>query len=160
MTSRTKAFGDIDGFKRLLAERELTTHSYAILLGLRRLEWPDILQVVERGFQYSALEHFLRNASLPTEQALDWVQIAPRTLTRRKEQGQLTPDESDRLLRAARVLGRTIELFEGDRDSAVEWLQTPVPALGGATPLSIARTDFGAREVENLIGRLEHGVYS
>src|SRR5205085_8370013 len=99
MTSRTKEFGDVDGFRRLLAERELKSHSYAILLGMRKLDWPDILQTVERGFQFSALEHFLRNVSLPTEQALEWIQIAPRTLTRRKEQGQLMPDESDRLLR-------------------------------------------------------------
>lgn len=160
MTSRTKELGDVDGFRRLLAEHELKSHSYAILLGMRKLDWPDILQTVERGFQFSALEHFLRNVSLPTEQALEWIQIAPRTLTRRKEQGQLMPDESDRLLRAARVLGKALELFEGDRDSAVEWLQAPQPALGGATPLSIAKTDFGAREVEGLIGRLEHGVYS
>ena len=69
-------------------------------------------------------------------------------------------DESDRLLRAARVLDRAIALFDGDRKAALEWLGSPLRALGGESPLDVATTDLGARQVENLIGRLEHGVYS
>jgi putative toxin-antitoxin system antitoxin component (TIGR02293 family) len=159
-SARSKPLRDIEEFQRLLADRELGSHSYALLLGIRAPEWPKLLRNVERGFQFSALEHFLRNASLSSEQTLEWLQIAPRTLTRRKEQGYLLPDESDRLLRAARVLGRAIELFEGDRDSAVEWLLSSQPALGGAPPIELAKTEFGTREVEDLIGRLDHGVYS
>jgi putative toxin-antitoxin system antitoxin component (TIGR02293 family) len=64
------------------------------------------------------------------------------------------------LLRASRLFGRTLELFEGDRDAATEWLTTAQPALGGARPIDLANTDVGAREVETLIGRLEHGVFS
>ena len=69
------------------------------------------------------------------------------------------PDESDRLLRASRVFGRALELFEGDPEAARRWLGLPQPALGGATPLAFARTEAGAREVEDLVGRLEHGVF-
>ena len=89
-----------------------------------------------------------------------FVNIPRRTLTRRKREGVFAPDESDRLLRAARVFGRTLELFDGDRDRALDWLTTPQPGLGGAIPLQMARTDVGAREVERLVGRLEQGVFS
>lgn len=82
-------------------------------------------------------------------------QIPPRTLARRKEEGRLDPDESDRLLRASRVFGRALALFEGDVDAARTWLSAEQPALGGMAPLELATTDVGAREVENLIGRLE-----
>src|SRR5215212_7865128 len=85
---------------------------------------------------------------------------ASRTLTRRKQQGRFAPDESDRLLRAARLFGRALELFEGNRDAATEWLFRAQPALGSARPVDVARTELRAREVENLIGRLEHGVFS
>jgi putative toxin-antitoxin system antitoxin component (TIGR02293 family) len=51
-------------------------------------------------------------------------------------------------------------LFEGDRDAAVEWLTTPQTALGDRVPLDLARTEIGAREVERLVGRLDHGVFS
>src|SRR6476620_10593005 len=55
-------------------------------------------------------------------------------------------DAPDR--RAARVFGRALALFEGDRHAASEWLTRPQPALGGAVPIALARSDFGAREVE------------
>jgi putative toxin-antitoxin system antitoxin component (TIGR02293 family) len=53
-----------------------------------------------------------------------------------------------------------VNLFEGDVPAAMTWLTTPRKALGGRPPLSYARTEPGAREVENLIGRLEHGIFS
>jgi putative toxin-antitoxin system antitoxin component (TIGR02293 family) len=51
-------------------------------------------------------------------------------------------------------------LFEGDANAARQWLTAPQPALGGSTPGDYAATELGAREVENLIGRLEHGIPS
>ena len=58
------------------------------------------------------------------------------------------------------MFARTIELFEGDVESARSWLMRPVLALGGAVPFEMLKTEVGAREVENLITRLEHGVFS
>jgi len=43
--------------------------------------------------------------------------------------------------------------------SVVDWLTRAQPALGGAIPLELAKTGLGTREVEALIGRLEHGVF-
>ena len=82
------------------------------------------------------------------------------TLQRRKASGRLEPDESDRLLRLARVYGKAIELFEGDNPAALQWLHAPLTALGGASPLAMSRTEPGSQEVERLITRLEHGVIS
>jgi uncharacterized protein (DUF2384 family) len=42
----------------------------------------------------------------------------------------------------------------------VVWLRSPNRALGGESPLALSKTEVGAREVENLIGRLEHGVFT
>ncbi|HXA17876.1 MAG TPA: antitoxin Xre/MbcA/ParS toxin-binding domain-containing protein [Thermoanaerobaculia bacterium] len=151
---------DVERFRQLLARGGTGQHSYALLLGLKTSDWARLLRSVERGFSFDALEHFQRNVGLGPWQVLEWLQIAPRTLTRRKRDGHLLPNESDRLLRAARILGRSLELFEGDRDGAVEWLLSSQPALGGASPMNVAKTEIGAREVEDLIGRLEHGVYS
>ncbi len=50
--------------------------------------------------------------------------------------------------------------MEGDEDAALRWLKTPLPILGGESPLAHARTEAGGREVELLMGRIEHGVYS
>lgn len=56
------------------------------------------------------------------------------------------------------VFDRAVELFQGDEAAASQWLQSPAPALGNVAPLVMAETEDGAREVENLIGRISHGV--
>jgi putative toxin-antitoxin system antitoxin component (TIGR02293 family) len=115
------------------------------------------------GDEGIALPHL---RALPPEHALsferiaDLIDIPRRTMTRRKREGRFLPDESDRLLRASRLLGKTLELFEGDMDAAGGWLTTAQPGLGGSVPLDIARSELGAREVERLVSRLEHGVFS
>lgn len=98
--------------------------------------------------------------ALPMQVLADLLFIPPRTLQRRKASGRLEPDESDRLLRLSRVYGKAIELFEGNNRAALEWLQSPLPALDGASPLSMTKTEPGAHEVERLINRLEYGVFS
>jgi putative toxin-antitoxin system antitoxin component (TIGR02293 family) len=72
----------------------------------------------------------------------------------------LKPDESERVDRIERIYRLAIELFEGDKTEAVKWLKEPNRGLANRPPLDFSRTEIGAREVENLIGRLEHGVFS
>jgi len=147
-------------FREFIAERPAGSHYYAALLGLKNLDWPHLLRAVEDGLPYDVFEQLRQASGLSADEISTWLQLAPRTLTRRKQERRFAREESDRLLRAARVLGRALELFEGDRDAAVEWLTTPQRGLGGEPPIGVARTEVGAREVENLIGRIEHGVYS
>jgi putative toxin-antitoxin system antitoxin component (TIGR02293 family) len=86
--------------------------------------------------------------------------IPQRTLTRRLSQGSLlTPAESDRTVRMARVYACAVEMI-GDAAKALEWLGTPNRALGGALPLDQLDTDTGARMVEDILGRIAYGVYS
>lgn len=151
---------DVDRFRRFLRAGAPGPHAYVVLLGLDTFDVPALLKTVERGFVYRTFERFQRNTCLPFEQVIAFLDIPRRTLTRRKREGRFLPDESDRLLRASRLFGKTLELFEGDREAATEWLTTAQAGLGGAVPIDIARTEVGAREVETLIGRLEHGVFS
>ena len=117
-----------------------------------------IYQQVRRGLSYSAFQHLQRNLALPTRTVAELADIPSRTLARRREDGRLDPDESDRLVRVSRVYGRALELFEGDAAQALRWLSSPQPALGGTVPFELAKTDVGAREVDHLVGRLEHGI--
>lgn len=133
-------------------------HYYVALLGMRVYEPLAVYQTVRKGFRYSVFERFLRNTLLSFAALAALTQISERTLARRKELGRLEPEESDRLLRASRVYGRALELFEGDMAAASRWLTTPQRALGGLVPLELARTDVGAEEVVRLAGRLEYGI--
>jgi putative toxin-antitoxin system antitoxin component (TIGR02293 family) len=62
--------------------------------------------------------------------------------------------------RAAEIYDACLELFSGNRENAWEWLSSPVRGLGYACPIEYAKTETGAMEVRNLIGRLEHGFFS
>ena len=92
-------------------------------------------------------------------QLADALSIAARTLARRKQEGRLRKDESERLYRLRKLFDRAVEVFESD-DAAREWFRSPQPALGGSTPLAFADVEPGAREVEHLLGRIEQGVFS
>jgi putative toxin-antitoxin system antitoxin component (TIGR02293 family) len=72
---------------------------------------------------------------------------------------RLLSEESDRLYRVARVLARTEQVF-GDQEKAARWLRRPHPVLNRQVPLEMLDTDIGARQVETILGRIEHGVYS
>ena len=133
---------------------------YAASIGVRVSRPQDLVQQVEAGFSYTAFEKLLRLLLKSGQELAKLLDIPARTLTRRKQAGRFSAKESERLLRLSKLLEASAELFEGDREGAVAWLGSPNRALGGETPLALSKTEIGAREVENLIGRLEHGVFS
>ena len=129
-------------------------------LGLSANNSAELIQQVERGFSYKTLHTLESRSGLPENALADLVGIPGRTLARRKAKGKFTPEESERLLRLGTVFELAVELFEGDNAAALRWLTAPRKALAGKTPLAYARTELGAREVENLIGQMQHGVFA
>jgi putative toxin-antitoxin system antitoxin component (TIGR02293 family) len=129
-------------------------------LGLSINTVPGLIREVMRGFSYQALIAFESNSGVSLQELAEAIGIPERTLARRRAAGRLAPEESERLLRLSSIFQKSVELFEGDVSSAVHWLAAPKRALQNQTPLQYARTEVGARQVENLIGRLEHGVFS
>lgn len=86
--------------------------------------------------------------------------LPKRTLHRRIEQGELLKqDESERVLRLLSLYARAVEVFE-DQERATRWFSSRPKALGGKTPLEFMQTEPGARWVEDVLGRIEHGVFS
>jgi len=133
---------------------------FAALLGIRASNLNELLRAIARGIPFEAIERLQRAIGLELDEVAALVQIPSRTLRRRRTEGRFAPEESDRLVTAARVLSRVLDLFHGDAAAARTWLTEPQIAFGGAVPIELARTETGAREVENLIGRIEHGVFS
>jgi putative toxin-antitoxin system antitoxin component (TIGR02293 family) len=160
MTKHGAAASEVMKLSRSLRERSGGPHVYARLLGLRVVETPELVERIEEGFAYASFERLRRNLELPIEDLARIAQIPLRTLARRRETGRLTKEESDRLLRTSRVFAKALALFDGDLAGARAWLEAPARALGNRAPLELATTEIGAHEVENLIGRLEHGIVS
>jgi putative toxin-antitoxin system antitoxin component (TIGR02293 family) len=129
-------------------------------LGLTATNATELIQQLERGFPFKTLQALESRSGLALSRLAVVIGIPERTLARRKVSRRLTPEESERLLRISAIFEDAVDLFEGDVPAAVNWLTTPRKALGDRPPLAYARTEPGAREVENLIGRLEHGIFS
>jgi putative toxin-antitoxin system antitoxin component (TIGR02293 family) len=132
----------------------------ARILGLGTDDALEIAALIRAGFPYSRLARLQRATDLPWEKVSRLVAIPQRTLTRRQTIGKLQPDESDRVWRASAIFDMAIDLFDGEVAGARQWLEAPQVGLNGEVPLDLAGTDAGAREVENLITRLQHGVFT
>ncbi|PYV58432.1 MAG: hypothetical protein DMG96_33980 [Acidobacteria bacterium] len=129
-------------------------------LGLKVESSGELIRQVGQGFSFQAIRMLESRSGIALPEIAAIIGLPARTLARRKTSGRLTPDESEKLLRLSSVFELAVDLFEGKQSDALKWLSTPKKALENQTPLSYSRTELGAREVENLIGRLEHGVYS
>ena len=119
-----------------------------------------LVGMLESGLPFGELEVLQASLSIPAEKLAPMLGISKATLHRCKgAAGTLSPAVSDRVLRYARILGQAREVLEG-MEAAKQWLKSPQHGLGGAVPLEYAKSEVGAREVENLLGRIEYGVYS
>ncbi len=115
---------------------------------------------VEEGLPILDLVAFGREAGFTTEELARLVHIPARTYARRiAAKARLGIPEGERAVRIMRLYDRAKELFVTHANTR-QWLNTELPALGWRTPLDFARTEQGAREVENLVGRIEEGIFS
>ncbi|HEU5124758.1 MAG TPA: antitoxin Xre/MbcA/ParS toxin-binding domain-containing protein [Verrucomicrobiae bacterium] len=120
----------------------------------------NLVELLKVGLPVTELTDLQESLAVPTEKLAPMLGISKATFHRRKGTGErLDSAESDRVVRFARLFGQAIRVM-GDEEDARQWLNSPQFGLGGAVPLDYAKTEVGAREVENLLGRIEHGVYS
>lgn len=122
---------------------------------------PELILRLRQGLPVSVIETIHSWAGFPKADILRITGINAKTFSRRKAgTGILSPDESEKIARLIRVADAAVDLFEGDREKAVSWMRKPVRGLGDETPENLLNTESGAVEVLDLIGRLEHGVFS
>lgn len=140
-----------------LPARAVTT--YGASLGLAFSEPGEAVRAVKNGFPVNSFAKLQKSLDVPAQVLSGVTHIAPRTLARRKKEGKLQSDESERVLRIGSLVDRAAAVL-GGIGQARQWLKSPNKALGEKTPLDHADTEPGAREVENLLGRIEYGVFS
>lgn len=119
----------------------------------------DWISVVRKGLSAAAIDAMAKAIRVTQSELATTLAIPERTLARRKKEGRLNSEESAKLVRLARVIGRAAETFE-DLDAALDWLKSPNAALSGASPLSLLDTEIGAESVTDTLGRIAHGVFA
>ena len=129
------------------------------VLGRTLASQRDLCEAIREGFPSAVVEELMQASGLTLKELSEALDLSPRSLQRRRRSGRLARFESDRLYRMARIVALAQQSL-GDRESAVRWLKRSNRALGGATPVGSMDTESGARQVENVLGRIAYGGIS
>lgn len=124
--------------------------------GLLQTTAQERIHAIKKGLSYGVFETLAEELNLSSGALAQIINVPSRTLQRRKQEGIFPSDESDRLFRLVRLLERSKEVLGKE---GADWLTTPKKFLGGQTPLHFSDTEAGAWEVNQALGRLEHGVF-
>ncbi len=82
--------------------------------------------------------------------------VVPQATWKRRTK-RLSVEESERTERLARVLAHAEYVWD-DRDQARQWMSEPHRELDNLSPLEAARTELGARRVEEVLDKLFFGL--
>jgi putative toxin-antitoxin system antitoxin component (TIGR02293 family) len=137
----------------------IAPESIANILGLQSSirSVSDLEAAVSAGLPKSSLDNLSARLHVDRKIASAYkFKIVPQATWKRRGK-RLSPDESERTERLARVLAHA-EFVWDDREQAREWMNKPHRELQDSTPLEAARTELGARRVEDLLDKLFYGL--
>lgn len=117
----------------------------------------ELYNVIKQGLPYDVISAVEKQGIIDRSELNEFV--PNRTLARRKIEDRLSPEESEKLARLIRIHELAVEVF-GNKEKARKWLRTSNRAMSGHEPLQLTHTEFGARIVETVLGRIEHGLFS
>lgn len=119
----------------------------------------ELAEVIRSGIPYRSVQSIKEKLQLSQNELASSLAMTPRTLARRKEGDVLRADEGDRIVRLAGVFARAVEVL-GSEEQANQWLRHPNRALGGVVPLDHLDTQVGVNQVEEVLDRIDYGIYS
>ena len=111
------------------------------------------------GLPVASFGRFAETSGVSREALAKAIRVSLRTVQRRQEtDGRLDPAASERLVRLADLYAHAAKVI-GDDALARQWMQTPRDVFDDRTPFEMAGSELGAQEVDNLLLRVEHGVF-
>ena len=126
---------------------------------LNSLPQEELIDEISSGLPARLARDLTKLLHVTLDDMAGLLRVNPRTLQRRLDDGSLNLPESERLWELSHLFFRAVDVLESE-SAAIHWFKNPIQALGWATPLAYARTVVGLRELGNILGRIEHGVYS
>lgn len=119
----------------------------------------DLVELSRKGIKKAALSNLAKALNISMKRLAKLLPVTERTLQRRKANSLLNSTTSQQVILIGQLITRGEEVFS-DPKKFQEWVDQPNMALGGYSPLNIMDTTIGVQLVLDLLGRLEHGVYS
>ena len=119
----------------------------------------DYIELSRKGLTMKQLREILKLTQISLKELSSILSISERQLSRYEEDKILRVDISAHLIQITELYQFGYEVFE-DEGNFQQWMRSEIRALGYQKPIHLLDTPFGIQEVKNIIGRLEHGVYS
>jgi putative toxin-antitoxin system antitoxin component (TIGR02293 family) len=122
----------------------------------------EVHDLIVKGLPGKTLTYVVSRARyLDHEKVSRALGVSSRTIQRRKEGSPkpLSPEQGDRAWKFSELMVRAVSLL-GSEEAAEKWFDTPAIALDQRRPIDLLGTSVGASVVGELLGRLEHGVYT
>lgn len=135
----------------------------SVWLGTQSASDYDLAQSVRHGLSLETQNHFLSHGL--TREEFHRIVIPQRTFRHRTErrnkglQEVLSPEESDKAVRAARILALAERVFAA-HDKALSWMRQPKKRFHGDTPMTMLETEIGARLVEQMLVQIDEGMFA
>jgi putative toxin-antitoxin system antitoxin component (TIGR02293 family) len=118
----------------------------------------DVVELVEAGLPLRSVQ-WLLDRGLTKDEVFSTI-IHERTLKHRKSRKQpLSVEESERALRAARVLALAESVY-GTREKALQWMRTSKRRFKGQTPFAMISTEPGGKLVEEMLYQIDEGMFA
>jgi putative toxin-antitoxin system antitoxin component (TIGR02293 family) len=143
--------------------------SYIVFKQAYRADPMELVTLVKRGVTAESVQALAKLMSISKERLADTLGLAAATVNRKsRDQKPLSSDESSRVIGMARLVGQVQAIVEesGDPEGfdaaswVAQWLEQPLPALGGRRPAELMDTPEGQNLVSNLVARLQTGAYA
>ncbi len=128
-----------------------------VTLGVDVASAADLARVVSVRIPLRALTYVERSGSLSPGEIQRFIIPARTRRHRQQKRERLTVEESDRLVRLARLQALAEDVL-GDAAKAQAWLRQPLGQLDGKPPLELARTEVGARVIEQILATIDWGA--
>ncbi len=120
----------------------------------------DQIAKIKKGIPIKDALELIRSVRITEKRLAKLLGLSVSTLGIRKKTGSLTQTESERLMRLKRAYTKAVIVFDTKAEAARMWLNSPIREFGGETAMDMLETDIGASEVMNILGCIEHGLYS
>ena len=119
----------------------------------------DTLRLIKKGIPKKALDRTMQMMGFSLEEMSSILHISERTLRRYDDKSRLNVEQSERIIELNSLYHFGIEVLS-TLDNFKIWINSPILALGQQKPKDFLDTSLGINMLKNILGRIQHGVYS
>lgn len=119
----------------------------------------SIIEASRQGVQSRQADQLAQLLNLSYKELAAILQVAERTLHRFRNDGRLDAQSSERLLLLSNLAAHGLMVFDGRADALANWLRYPLKELKDQSPLQLLSTISGFSLADDVLTRIEYGVY-